>query len=203
MIVNNKFNKDLIMQTGAGKRPASAKDAVPANFTANLNAADDTAMKTPGGKNADLWEPMDWDSLDTVVVSDEAKKSAVDWQSKLEEMRDKMRELREGLQRAREAGEGAAEAWKEKIKCMQIAMRIMSGNKVPEEDHRFLQEKDPELYGKAITMRMEKVDPKEHDRLSEDEEEDGIAGSPESVSIESSGADEPAADGDVSTEEGS
>jgi len=108
-------------------------------------------------------------SEDKVDISEEAKKKADDFQKMLEKMRSDMRALREGLKQAREAGEGAAEAWKERIKCLQIAMRIMSGDKVPEEDHRYLREKDMEMYSRAISLRIEKKDPKEYDRLSEDE----------------------------------
>ena len=115
---------------------------------------------------------------DTVEISAEARNKTFDLQSALEKMRSDMRELRDGLERAREAGEGAAEGWKEKIRCLQIAIRIISGGKVPDEDHRYLRDKDPELYVRAITMRIEKKDPEEYDRLSEDEEDgDGeIAG---------------------------
>jgi len=174
---------------GSNIQDISTESLQPKNTNTNLQQGD-----VPG----DLWDPVDWDTLDTVVVSEEAKRGPIDWQSKLDEMRNEMRALLENLERAREAGEGAAEAWKEKIRCMQIAMRIMSGNKVPDADHRYLREKDAELYGKAITMRMEKVDPKEHDRLSEDEEEDGgIVDNPESVSAASSdtGSDSAPADG--------
>jgi len=111
---------------------------------------------------------------DTVNISPEAKEkdNKKDLQTMLEELRQEMQFLREGLQQAAEAGEGMAEAWKEKIKCMQIAMRIISGNKVPEEDHRFLRDRDMELYARAITMKIQKPDPDEYDRLSEDEKDD-------------------------------
>ena len=199
MKVNNKPDPGVL-------KPKSAADII----TASLEAKKNTGYKIQNESTQDiwssgvvwepqkddttedLWEPVDWDSIYTVEVTKEAKSKAIDWQSKLDEMRNDMRTLREGLERAKELGEGAAEAWKEKIKCLQIAMRIMSGSKVPEADHRFLQDKDPELYGKAITMRMEKVDPKEHDRLSEDEEDEGIVRDPESVDTSSSGAEESA-----------
>ena len=108
---------------------------------------------------------------DAVEISAEAKRKAADPQNRLEEMRGRLRELREEMKRAREAGEGVAEAIKEKIRCIQIAMRIMSGNKVPVEDHQYLLEKDPGLYSQAISMKIEKDDPEEYDRLSEDEED--------------------------------
>ena len=125
---------------------------------------------------------------DTVDISVNAKEKnkETDFQAMLEEMRNRLQAFREELKRARETGEGAAEAWKEKIKCMQIAMRIMSGNKVPEEDHRYLRERDMDLYSRAITMRIEKEDPEEHDRLSEDEEDNvntATESTPEPASI--------------------
>ena len=163
-------------------QPQTAVDIVSASLAAKNNAD----KKTAGDEVESTINP-----LDTVHVSKEAKKSAKDFQSKLEEMRNEMRTLREELERAREAGEGAAEMWKIEIKCLQIAMRIMSGNKVPIEDERFLMDNKPELYAKAITMRMEKADPKEYDRLSEDEEEEAN-GNPESTATEPSTGGEPA-----------
>ena len=91
-------------------------------------------------------------------------------QSKLEEMRNRYHTLRDELKRAGDISEGMAESYKEKIKCMQIAMRIMAGDKVPIEDHRYLAERDKELYVKALSMRVEKRNPKEHDKLSEEED---------------------------------
>jgi hypothetical protein len=55
------------------------------------------------------------------------------------------------------------------LKCLIISRRIMAGDKVPVEDHRFLQKHDPELYGKAILMRLPKQDPHEYKRISEDD----------------------------------
>jgi len=108
--------------------------------------------------------------VDTVDISPDAREKTDVFHKMLEEMRSEMQALREGLKQAREAGEGAASAWKEKILCLQIAMRIMSGDTVPLEDHRYLRERDAELYSRAIQLRIEKEDPKEYDRLSEDEE---------------------------------
>ena len=162
------------------KQSQTATDIVSASLAAKKNAE----IKAPNDEVESIF-----DTLDTVDVSEKAKKHAKDFQSRLEEMRNEMRTLREELKRAREAGEGAAEMWKIEIKCLQIAMRIMSGNKVPDADQRFLMDNKPELYAKAITMRMEKADPKEYDRLSEDEEE-GISGDPESADAESTAVGE-------------
>ena len=107
---------------------------------------------------------------DKVDISADAKNKTDDFQKKLDDMRNEMQTLREGLRRVSEAGSSAAKAWKERIKCLKIAMRIMSGDIVPEEDYRYLRERDMELYSRAIQMRIEKEDPKEYDRLSEDED---------------------------------
>ena|GEM_PF-2498887 len=132
-----------------------------------------TETKTSQAQPPETQNPQALPEEDTVVISTEAKDKSKAIQDKLDEMRNRIKELMDGLQQAREASEGAAEMWKEKIRCLQIAMRIMAGDKVPEGDHRYLREKDAELYAKAITMRKEKDDPKEYDRLSEDEEESG------------------------------
>ena len=94
-----------------------------------------------------------------------------EWKEKSEQLRRDMNRLKDEMQRAEEIAEGMGEAMREMIKCMRIAMRIMSGHKVPEADHRYLMEKDTALYSKAIMMRREIPDPEELERLSEDEEE--------------------------------
>jgi len=124
---------------------------------------------------------------DIVEISAGGKDNTDTFQDMLEEMRNEMRALREGLKQAREAGEGAAEGWRVKIKLLQIAMRIMSGHKVPVEDHRFLMERDAELYSRAIKMRIVREDPDEYDRLSEDED-NSVSGSDEDVSMDAASA---------------
>lgn len=91
---------------------------------------------------------------------------------KLEEMRNNYILLADQLHNLNEQGKASAEAAEIKQKCLTIAMRIMSGDDVPADDYRFLLEKDPELYGKAIIMRMQKENPAKHKRLSKDEDFD-------------------------------
>jgi hypothetical protein len=141
------------------------KAAVPTLREVTAQRADDAGQ--PGAPVADAA------GEDTVVISAEAKRMSGELRSGLDELREKYLTLSEDLRRAREAGEGMAEMMKEKIRCLQIAMRIMSGHKVPAEDHHYLAEKDPELYGKAMAMRIERAEPKEYERLSEDEENEG------------------------------
>ena len=89
---------------------------------------------------------------------------------KLEEMRNNYTMLSERLEELREQDKASAEGAKIRIKCMKIAMRIVSGDEVPPEDHRFLVKHDPGLYGKSIMMRMQKENPEKHKRISRDEE---------------------------------
>jgi len=146
-------------------------------YVKKTNSRDVLEKKEPeSATNAKTSKAQDAEALfieDVVEISTEAKSKADELRQMMENMRDEMKALREGLKQAREAGEGAAAAWKEKIICLQIAMRIMSGNIVPEEDHRYLRERDIELYSRAIQLRIEKKDPDEYDRLSEDEKNDG------------------------------
>jgi hypothetical protein len=124
----------------------------------------------PAKFNKPVLPPMS----DLVDIPHEEQDKADEFREKLENMRAEMAMLREQLRQAGEVGEGMAEAWREKIKCMIIAMRIMKGDNVPEQDHRFLRDRDIELYARAISLRIEKEDPYDHDRLSDDEDFDSF-----------------------------
>ena len=76
-----------------------------------------------------------------------------------------------------------------RLKCLKIASRIMSGDKVPPEDPRFLLENDPKLYQMAVTGRLPKEDPKEHKSVLDEED----LGGPESADAQTQSASEPAA----------
>ena len=84
--------------------------------------------------------------------------------------------LAQQAEAAAEEADAAAEAYGDLGKCILIASRIMAGDKVPPEDHKFLREHDPEMYEQAITLRQEKERPEKHRRLSEDEGEEGETG---------------------------
>jgi len=118
----------------------------------------------------------------------ETKDKMSEWKEKLEQMRSDMKRLRDEIRRAGEIAEGMGEAMREMIKCLRIAMRIMSGHNVPEADHRFLMDKDTALYSKAIMMRKEIIDPDDLERLSEDEENNKDSSGIDDLSISSAGA---------------
>jgi hypothetical protein len=147
-----------------------------------------------------LNSPVELDNEKTA----ESKDKMSEWKDKLEQMRRDMNWLRDEIRRAGEIAEGMGEAMREMIKCLRIAMRIMSGHNVPEADHRYLMDKDTALYSKAIMMRKEIIDPEDLERLSEDEEanEDSseivaVSASPAEVATETSGDADNAVDMDL------
>ena len=127
----------------------------------------DTAEISQEAKEMFESVPLGSEDEKTKTVKDKTE----EWKEKLEQMRRDMNRLRDELKRAGEVAEGMGEAMREMIKCLRIAMRIMSGHNVPEADHRYLMDKDTALYSKAIMMRKEIIDPEDLERLSEDEEE--------------------------------
>lgn len=98
--------------------------------------------------------------MDTVTISDIAK-----------ELRYNYQELLEELERSRESTESAKDSSQDYIKSLVIAQRIMSGDRVPLKDEKFLAENQPELYLRAMLMKTTKVDPKKYKSLIEDEED--------------------------------
>ena len=116
--------------------------------------------------------------IDSIDLSEESAKEngdVVDFaelKEELKNMENDLKRFQEQLEIARLQSEGAAEQWRILIKCLKIAMRIMSGDIVPKADHRYLAKHEPELYSKAITLRMEKENPKKHKRLTKDEKTD-------------------------------
>ena len=137
------------------------------NVLSFFHNAKDTAEISQEAK--EMLENVPLESEDKKTT--ETKDKTAEWKEKLEQMRRDMNWLRDELKRAGEVAEGMGEAMKEMIKCLRIAMRIMSGHNVPEADHRYLMDKDTALYSKAIMMRKEIIDPEDLERLSEDEEE--------------------------------
>ena len=109
-------------------------------------------------------------SADTVEISKTGQKiqAALEEQTRMESELDR---LRQQLENSKIASEAAAKEAKTRMKCLMIAMRIQSGDEVPEADKKYLAKNDLGLYARAISMRMEKEKPQKHKRLSEDEDE--------------------------------
>lgn len=55
--------------------------------------------------------------------------------------------------------------------CLEIARRIMAGDIVPPEDHKYLMKHDMSLYLRAVSMRVPKNDPDEYKQLSKDDKQ--------------------------------
>ena len=87
--------------------------------------------------------------------------------------------LRSELKRGRQEKDALESSAKELLVCLEIARRIMGGDKVPLGDHKFLMERNMEMYSRAIMLRRIKEDPEEYDRLSEDEEAEKPGDAPE------------------------
>lgn len=110
---------------------------------------------------------------DIVVIStdiNKKKKEKKDYFAELEERYNKFQMVLEQLENSNEQAKAAADAIKVRTNCLMIAMRIMCGDEVPQEDHKYLIKNDPQLYMQAILMKTTKENPKKHKRLSEDEE---------------------------------
>ena len=88
------------------------------------------------------------------------------------------------MKAAQEAGKAKLEEARIRMKCLLIAGHIMSGDEVHKADIKYLKKHDPELYRKAISLRMEKENPKKIKRLSEDEKPEGPKGATDSAGDE-------------------
>lgn len=85
------------------------------------------------------------------------------------------RELAAMLEQLRESSDPSNNPYSDRIKCLQIAMRIINGDKVPTKDMQFLMENEPELYAKALLLRRQNDKPKKYKSLLEDEKDDVAA----------------------------
>jgi hypothetical protein len=122
-----------------------------------------------------------------VSISEEAKANSAETKKTFDQEMDEMRAEAESLlariEDARKQGDSVAESYEILRKCLIIAMRIMKGDKVPIGDHRFLLEKDPELYSKAIMLKQHRENPEEHKRLSKDKDSSPVNSDTDSASF--------------------
>lgn len=114
---------------------------------------------------------------DSIIISIDGKNKAEEEQNRSQEMQDLMRQLENSREQAKAMGEDM----KIRMKCLEIAMSIMSGDKVPLKDERYLAKHDLGLYAKALMMRVEKEKPKKLDSILEDEEDNSDSGGDGSV----------------------
>jgi len=107
----------------------------------------------------------------SVEISPDGMQKAEDADNESRKATDKQSDVNQ-LENVREQGKAAAESWEVRIKCLQIAMRIIVGDEVPVADHRYLAKNDPELYYEAMSRRVPSENPRKHEKLSEDEKPD-------------------------------
>ena len=62
--------------------------------------------------------------------------------------------------------------------CQKIFARVRAGDKVPEEDLRYLMVKDPAGYRLAMATRKPKKNPEEHDSVLTDQDRQQLAEDP-------------------------
>lgn len=88
--------------------------------------------------------------------------------------------VRQQVESANQQADAEAKELKVLRQCQLIASRVMAGDRVPVEDLKYLAEHDMKLYSLAIAMKRKNPDPKDQERVSEDEEEtraEGVEGS--------------------------
>jgi len=107
---------------------------------------------------------------DTVTISSEAQELYSKKEIFMDELNNRLdyyQELFEQLDNI----DNSENPYMDKIKCLQIAIRIISGDKVPMKDEKFLMEHEPEMYFRAILLRRQKEDPKKYKSLVDDDKD--------------------------------
>lgn len=83
--------------------------------------------------------------------------------------------LQEQMESAKEAAEGTGEGFEDMARALEIARRLMNGDRVPGSDEKFLMDFNKDMYMQAKSMQLmaQNEDSKDYDSILEDEEEDG------------------------------
>lgn len=139
-------------------------------------------QKQLGKQKEELDEKINRTENGAVVYKNEAAILELQYnavESKQQEYRDYMEQLSEqwagvaNMVSADQQGDAMAESAKEQSKIMEVARRIMHGDKVPAKDEKKLMEFDYKLYAmakNAAAMLKLQKDRKEHKSLWDDEE---------------------------------
>ena len=108
------------------------------------------------------------------------------------------------LNASNEQVDAMARQLKMRMKCVEIARRIMQGKKVPLKDEQYLMENDPKGYQLAMAFRKPpKKDEKECKSVLDDEDEESKASGVEEappVEVSAAGGEAPASDSAETTE---
>ena len=120
---------------------------------------------------------------DTVSISNEAR-ALLAKNEKPNPYDEKAREVAELIRQLEEAPDPSDNPYMDKIKCLQIAMRIMNGDHVPTKDRQFLLEKEPQMFSQALLLRRTNDNPKKYKSLIEDKKDDQSISESSPVSFE-------------------
>ena len=112
------------------------------------------------------------DLLETKKMPPDEKnmKKRIIEQEKLKKAAEQMKHERAKMKQAEASMKAEQEEMKILRTCMEISRRIISGDEVPQKDHKYLMKHNMELYARAIMLRKHKENPHKYDQLSEDEE---------------------------------
>lgn len=154
-----------------GKKPVASGSTVRSQPFSEKTTGDTADISMAALLLNSVNETPQGETQETVNRQEKTEQREID---KLHDMEEWYRSMFEQLEAAHAQAKATGEGLREKMMCLEIAMRIISGDNVPKEDHQYLLKKDPGLYMRAISMRFQKEDPKDHDRLTEDEEDDGV-----------------------------
>ncbi len=111
---------------------------------------------------------------DTVSISDEAKALFNEEKEKFLEINNfSQEELNAMLESHKAATDDSNSPLKTQLLCFKIAMRIISGDNVPNKDMAFLAEHEPGMLSRAMLLRRHNKDPKDHKSLLDNEQSDG------------------------------
>lgn len=100
---------------------------------------------------------------DQISLSDKAKR--------LQEKEQLVRDLQKQVD---EISSSNVNPYDELMKCLQIASRILKGDKVPQEDINFLVKHQPDLYSATMIMKQNKEDPKVHESLLDEKNQSEV-----------------------------
>jgi len=119
---------------------------------------------------------------DTVSISNEAKELLEDDKGLILDEED-LFDVTEMLKQLRESSKTSPDdPLIVRLKCMIIAIRIRSGDNVPNKDKRFLLENEPEMYSTAILLRQKNNNPKKYKSILEDEKDESVEESSDAIS---------------------
>lgn len=100
---------------------------------------------------------------DQIFLSDKAKR-----------LQEKEQLVKDIQRQVDEISSSNVNPYDELMKCLQIASRIIKGDKVPQADLNFLMEHQPDLYSATMLMKQNKEKPKNHKSLVDEENQTAL-----------------------------